>query len=92
MDAQVPRPTGEFGGQQYSDAFVFRGLVVGKVLSLEVGVDRHLGAAASAYRRDEIDGCDATPLPDQLQRLVRNLYLRQVCDLIAITNLRCDRL
>ena len=87
MDAQVSGPTGEFGGQQYSDACEFRGLVAGKVLSLEVGVDRHLGAAASAYRRDEIDGCDATPLPDQLQRLVRNLYLRQLYDLIAVSGL-----
>ena len=51
---------------QNAEVFMLELAVRRKVLSLCVGVDRHLSDFASTNCRDEVDGHRATPLGEQL--------------------------
>ena len=62
-------PLREHRRHQQLDAVQLLRLVLRQILALEVGVDRHLDRAASAYRRDEIQSRAAPALTDQLNRL-----------------------
>ena len=60
------RPTCERRRDEDLHAVVLHGLVGGQVLPLEVGVDRHLGDAASGEGRDEIERHDAAAAAGEL--------------------------
>lgn len=55
-------------GQEHGDVCDVLTPVAGGVLSIEVGVDRHLRDAASTNGIDEVDGGGAALRPNDVQR------------------------
>ena len=55
-------PFDQLGLDQDLDAVLLKLLVRAEVLAFEVGVDRHLGAAASPHWRDEVERHNAPAL------------------------------
>jgi len=54
-------------GNQDRDVFDMFTSIARRLLSFEIGVDRHLGDAASTNGVDEVDGCGAALRPDDVQ-------------------------
>ena len=73
LDPDGFRPADKLIGKEDPDVFVVSSPVAGQVLPFEVGVDRHLGATASAYGWDQIDGGGTAAAPNQLQGFCRYL-------------------
>ena len=62
-------PAGKLAGNVNRGVFLLNGPISREVLSLQVGVDRHRGDAASTDGRHEVYGCRPTSPPDLGQRL-----------------------
>jgi hypothetical protein len=58
----------QLGGDQDGHVIDVLSPVTGDLLSVQVGVDRHLGDAASTDGIDEVDGSPASLGPDGFQR------------------------
>lgn len=54
-------------GEQHGDVIDVLSSVAGGLLSLEMGVDRHLGDAPTRNGVDEVDGGGAALRPDQIE-------------------------
>ena len=77
FDVQVDsrRPLDQLRRDEDLHTVLFHGAVRCEVLALEVGVDRHLGPAASAQGRDKVQRGDPAFMADSIQGLFGNLEL-----------------
>lgn len=76
LDPDVFRPLDQRRGDQDFHAIAIHDLIAaGDVFPLEVGVDRHLGPAASAQGRDKVQRGDPAFMADSIQGLFGNLDL-----------------
>lgn len=71
VDSDPPRPPKESGRDKYFDAVLCKRGMARRVLTLEVGVDRHLSTARSRERRDKVQSHHAAPAPREFDRLRR---------------------
>jgi len=78
------RITHEIGHDVHLDTFGANNPVRSEVLTLEMGVDRHLElGSTSTDGWDEIDCSDTTPLGDQLRGLGGDEQLHDTCPLLS---------
>ena len=71
IEIDVLGPFEKRGGNENLHAVLFHGVIAGEGLALEVGVDRHLGAAVSGERRDEVERHDTAAAAGEVQRIRR---------------------